>query len=395
MPGPLDGIRIIDLSVALTGPLAVGTLCDQGADVIRIERPGFGDQARFVGTRAGGISAMTQVANRGKRAAVINVSDPRGHQMLLELVADADVFVENYRPGVTARLGITYDDLTAVNPDLIYVSITGFGPDGPYSDRPVYDTVIQAQAGMADNQRGTNDDAPIFLRQLAADKITAYTASQAITAALLARERGNGGQLVELNMLDANIAFLFVDGAGHEVVLDADHSGATSAAATNTPLRLLDGFAAVTPVTDEQFHGLCASFDVDSSDPRLATIMERFAHPELMSDAMRQVRVNAEAVPVATARQRMSDNGVPYGIVLDVADVPADAQVLHNQTFIEHDHPAMGRIRQTRPPVTFHATPATLRELSAGTVGQHTDEVVTELGYGDQLDELRAAGVIQ
>ena len=395
MPGPLNGIRIIDLSVALTGPLAVGMLCDQGADVIRIERPGFGDQARFIGTKMGGHSAMTQVANRGKRAIVVNTADDRGRAILFQLIKDADVLVENYRPGVTERLGISYDRLREINPELIYVSITGFGPDGPYTSRPVYDTVIQAQSGLADNQRGANDDSPAFLRQLVSDKVTAYTACQAITAALLARERGAGGQLVELNMLDANIAFLFVDGAGHEVVLDGDHSGPTSATATNTPLRLADGFAAVTPVTDEQFHGLCTSFDVDSSDPRLTTIMDRFANPEVMSNAMRTVRVNATSVPLATARARMDTNGVPYGVVVETADVPFDDQVIHNKTFVEHDHPAMGRIRQTRPPVTFHATPAEIRELSAATLGQHTDEVLTELGHADSIAQWRAEGVIQ
>ncbi|MYJ41454.1 MAG: CoA transferase, partial [Acidimicrobiaceae bacterium] len=209
MPGPLDGIRIVEMSVAVTGPLAVTLLVDQGAEAIKVEEPGFGDQGRYVGVASGGISALFQMCNRGKRSVAVDCTHPKGRDIVLDLAAGADVFVQNMRPGVVERLGLGYDDVSTRNPGVVYASLSGFGPDGPYAHRRVYDSVIQAQAGLVGNQTGINDASPRFLRQAAADKITAYTAAQAITAALLARERGAGGQHVQLAMLDASVAFLF------------------------------------------------------------------------------------------------------------------------------------------------------------------------------------------
>ena len=190
MPGPLDGIRIVEMCVAVTGPLAVTLLVDQGAEAIKVEEPGFGDQGRYVGVASGGISALFQTCNRGKRSIAVDCTHPQGRDIMLDLAADADVFVQNMRPGVVERLGLGHDDVSARNPDIVYASLSGFGPDGPYAHRRVYDSVIQAQSGLVGNQTGINDASPRFLRQAAADKITAYTAAQAITAALLARERG-------------------------------------------------------------------------------------------------------------------------------------------------------------------------------------------------------------
>lgn len=394
MAGPLDGIKILDLSVALTGPLATGMLCDQGAEVIKIERPPFGDQVRYVGTTSGGMTAMFQVANRGKRSMVVDLTTAVGVELVLALAAEVDVVVHNYRPGAVDRMGIDYETIAAVNPDVVYCSLSGFGQTGPYTHRRVYDTVIQAQSGLADNQRGTNDDKPIFHRQLTADKVTAYTACQAITAALFARAMGRGGQHIELSMLDANIAFLYVDGAGHEVALDGDHRGPTSASASNSALELADGYAAISPVTDAEFHGICAAFDVDSSDPGLATMADRFGNKELMSEAMRKVRAAAAKVSVEDASRRMDEAQVPYGLVLSVADVPHDAQVVANGTFFEHVHPTMGRIREPRPPALFESTPSELRGLDAPTLGQHTDEILGEVGWADRAAQLRSAKVV-
>ncbi len=394
MAGPMEGVTILDLSVALTGPLATGMLADQGAAVIKVERPPFGDQVRYVGTNANGITSMFQVANRAKRSIVIDLTDPRGVELVLEMAKSVDVFIHNYRPGAVERMGIDYETVKTLNPDVVYASLSGFGQSGPYTERRVYDTVVQAQSGLADNQTGLNDENPVFLRQLMADKVTAYTACQAITAALFAKAMGRGGQHLELSMLDANVAFLFVDGAGHEVALDGDHRGPTSAAATNTALALADGFMAITPVTDAEFHGLAKAFGVDSSDPRLATMAERFSNRETMNGVMRQIREAATSVTVADACAAMDANDSPYGVVLSVAEVPDDPQVQANELFIEHTHPVMGRIRQTRPPVIFDGTPNELANLDCPTLGQHTEELVAEIGWADRIDELRQDGVV-
>lgn len=396
MPGPLDGIRIVEMCVAVTGPLAVGLLVDQGAEAIKVEEPGFGDQGRYVGVASGGISALFQMCNRGKRSIAVDCTRPQGRAIVLDLAADADVFMQNMRPGVIERLGLGYGDVSARNPHIVYASLSGFGPDGPYAHRRVYDSVIQAQSGLVGNQTGINDESPRFLRQAAADKVTAYTAAQAITAALLARERGASGQHVELAMLDASVAFLFADSAAHEVALDNDQRHlAQSFSAHQRAIALADGHVVVAAVTDSEFHGMAKAFGVDSSDPRVATMRDRQRHKEHASKVFRAVHATAAAMTVAEAEQALDRHEVPFGIVLGVEDVAAEAQAVHNQLFTEHDHPVMGRVRQPRPAARFSATPAELRQPSSPTHGQHTDEVLKELGLTDSIDRLRADGVIK
>ena len=394
MPGPLDGIRIVDLSVALTGPLAAGMLVDQGAACIKVEQAPIGDMVRWIGSSVAGVSSMFQIANRGKRSIVLDLQQDEGRAILDDLIVEADVLVQNFRPGVAERLDIAYADVAAVNPDIVYADLTGFGPEGPYSHRRVYDTVIQAHSGMAASQTGPNDEHPKFLKQLACDKVTAYTACQAITAALFARERGHGGQHIELSMLDACIAFLFASAADHEIILDGDHSGPQSVAANNTPLAFDGGFAAITVPTDDEFHGLARALNVDSSDPDVATVQDRSRNREKSMAVHREVRKNATQISIDEGAERMDANQVPFGIVRAVHEVPDDPQVVANDLFTTFDHPAAGRIRHHRVPARFHGSPTTFRDPAAPTLGQHSDEVVAETGRGDRIEELRASGVI-
>ncbi len=391
----MDGIRIVDLSVALTGPLAAGMLVDQGASCVKVEQAPTGDLIRWLGSTVAGISSMFQVANRGKRSIMVDLRHAAGLAIIRDLIAEADVLVQNFRPGVAERLGVAYDDVRSIRPDIVYADLTGFGPGGPYSQRRAYDTVIQAQSGLAASQTGINDDQPKFLKQLVCDKVTAYTACQAITAALFARDRGAGGQHLELSMLDACIAFLFVDGADHEVVLDGDHSGPQSVAANNTPLVFDGGFAAVTVPGDDEFHGLASAMGVDSSDPDLATIQDRARNRDKAMAVHRAVRQRATGFTVAEAEALLEANQVPFGIVRAVDEVVGDPQVVANEVFSEFDHPAAGRVRHHRPPTRFHGTPCELREPAAPTLGQHSDEIVAQTGRADLIDELRASGIIR
>ncbi len=396
MAGPLDGIRIVEMCVAVTGPLAVTLLVDQGAEAVKVEEPRYGDQGRYVGVASGGISALFQMCNRGKRSVAVDCTHPQGRDIVLNLAAGADVFVQNMRPGVVERLGLGHGDVSARNPDIVYASLSGFGPEGPYAHRRVYDSVIQAQAGLVGNQTGINDESPRFLRQAAADKITAYTAAQAITAALLARERGASGQHIELAMLDASVAFLFADSAAHEVALDNDQRHlAQSFSAHQRAIALADGHVVVAAVTDDEFHGMARAFGVDSSDPRVAGMSDRQRHKEQTSVVFRAAHAAAAAMPLAEAVEALDRHQVPFGVVLDVEDVAGDAQAIHNQLFTEHDHPAMGRVRQPRPAARFSTTPAELRQPSSPMHGQHTDEVLKELGLAGSIDVLRAEGVIR
>ena len=396
MTGPMDGVRIVEMCVAVTGPLAVGLLVDQGADAIKVEEPGFGDQGRYVGVVSGGVSALFQMCNRGKRSVAVDCTDPRGLEIVLDLCAEADVFVQNMRPGVVERLGVGYGEVSARNPDVVYLSLSGFGPDGPYAHRRVYDSVIQAQSGLVGNQTGINDDSPRFLRQAAADKVTAFTAAQAITAALFARERGAGGQHIQLAMLDAAVGFLFADAAAHEVALANDQPHLSqSFSAHQRAIAFADGHAVVAAVTDSEFHGMAKAFGVDSSDPQLATMADRQRNRPETSAVFRAVHAAATAMPLAEAVEALDRHQVPFGVVLGVEDVAADAQAVHNELFEEHDHPAMGRVRQPRPAARFSATPAQLRQPSSPTHGEHTDEVLGQLGWGDRIAELRDDGVIK
>ncbi|MDH3755581.1 MAG: CoA transferase, partial [Acidimicrobiia bacterium] len=245
--GPLDGVKVLDISIALTGPYAAALMADQGAEVIKVERPDIGDIARYVGVAVNGMSSLFLVCNRGKRSLAVDLQTPEGVDIVARLAAEADVVIQNYRPGVMDRLGLGYDHVRAHNPDVVYVSLSGFGPTGPYRDRSAYDTVIQAYAGLAANQADPDDEVPTFLRQTAADKVTALFASQAIAAALFARAQGRGGQHIELSMTDAVVSFLWADAAANEVLTESDNSQHSSFVAGFRPMRFVDGWGIVTP----------------------------------------------------------------------------------------------------------------------------------------------------
>lgn len=394
MPGPLAGIRILDLSIALTGPYASVLLGDQGAEVIKVERPGIGDLARWVGVSVNGVSALYQACNRGKRCIAVDISTAEGQDIVRRLAAECDVFIQNSRPGAMPRAGLAWDDLSAGRDDLVYLSLSGFGPVGPYADHGAYDTVIQAYAGLATNQADPAVGEPVFIRQTAADKITAMYAVQAITAALLARERGQGGQHIELSMTDSVVSFLWADCGGNELLLDADGSMSSSFVQGSKPLRFLDGWGIATPTSDADFHGMCEALGVGGhEDPRVATIGERRNHPELTGQIMHRCHEAANAMTVAEASALMQERKVPFGLVVSQADLPDDPHARAIGLFEESEHPVAGRLRQPRHPARFAGTPATVGGPSPS-LGQHTDEILGEIGLGGRSDELRAAGII-
>jgi crotonobetainyl-CoA:carnitine CoA-transferase CaiB-like acyl-CoA transferase len=390
----LRGIRILDCSIALTGPYAVALLADQGAEVVKVERPGIGDIARWIGVSVNGISALFQMCNRGKRSIAVDVQREEGRDLVRSLAKDADVFVQNFRPGVIERLGLGYDDLRAANPELVYVSISGFGPDGPYAAKGAYDTVIQAYGGLAATQADPDTQEPQFLRQTAADKITALMAAQAITAALFARERGDGGQHLRLSMLDAVVSFLWADAAGNEVLVDADGTQPSSFVTSFRPLRFLDGWGIATPTSDADFAGLCRAFGVKGyDDPRVATIGQRTQHRALTRTLIDQCYVVARDLTTSAAMARLEAERVPCGVVLSPTELAADPHAQAMGLFEESQHPNAGRLRQPRHPTQFLRTPARLGG-PAPTLGEHTDEILAELGWADRRPTLRQDGIV-
>jgi crotonobetainyl-CoA:carnitine CoA-transferase CaiB-like acyl-CoA transferase len=394
--GPLAGIRIVDLSIALSGPWAVGILADQGADVVKVEPPGIGDIGRWVGPAIGGVSAMAQIANRGKRSIAVNLQTEPGRDVVRQLSAQADVFVQNFRPGVIERLGLGYRELSAANPQLVYVSISGFGASGPYAHKSAYDPVVQAYGGLAAVQAGAAGE-PQLIRHTAADKITALTASQAITAALFARERGvggAGGQHLELSMLESVVNFVWADAAGNEVLLDSDGKQPSSFSRDQKLWPTKDGYVIAAPVSDGDVAAICRGVGVDGyDDPKVATIIARRQNPEAFQALLRRVYAAVSAMTTAEAIRGMEAERAPCGAVLGPAQLHLDPQVVALGMLEDSTHPSAGRVRQPRPAARFGATPARTG-APAPTIGQHTDEILAELGMREQIAALRAAGAV-
>jgi crotonobetainyl-CoA:carnitine CoA-transferase CaiB-like acyl-CoA transferase len=394
MTKPMEGIRVLDLSIALTGPYAATLLADQGAEVIKLERPGIGDVARWIGVSVNGMSALFLMCNRGKRSIAVDLHRPEGRDIAMDLAARSDVVIQNFRPGVMDSLGLGYEAVRRQNPDVVYASLSGFGSVGPYRDRSAYDTVIQAYAGIATNQADPVDGIPVYLRQTAADKVTALYASQAITAALFARARGLGGQLLELSMMDAVTSFLWVDSAGNEVLLDSDHSQNSSFVAGFAPLRFSDGWGNVTPTSIADFAGMCRALGVDGwDDPRMATLEERNKHRDYTAELMDLCSAHAVNMTMAEASERLEQERVPFAMILSPDELTRDAHAQAAGLFEERAHHIVGRVRFPRHPAQFAGTPATTTDASPG-LGEHTDEILTESGLGDRIADLRAAGTV-
>jgi crotonobetainyl-CoA:carnitine CoA-transferase CaiB-like acyl-CoA transferase len=392
--GPLTGVKVLDLSIALTGPYAVALLADQGAEVVKVERPGMGDIARWIGVSVNGMSAFYLACNRGKRCIAVDLATDAGRQIGLALAATADVIVQNFRPGVIDRLGLGYEAVRALNPEVIYCSVSGYGPEGPYSHRSAYDTSIQAYGGFAANQADPNGGPPTFLRQNAADKVSALYACQAITAALYARASGRGGQHLELGMADACVSFLWAESAGNEVLLDSDGSQNSSFNAGFQPMRFLDGWGIAVPTTDADFAGICKALSVEGfDDPRIATGAERRKNRDVLEPILDMCYAMAANLTQAEASEYFERERVAFAMVLSTAEIVDDPHAQAIGLFTEFDHPVAGRARLPRHPTQFHGTPAALGGF-APALGEHTDEVLSHLGLEDRIEELRATGVV-
>src|SRR5262249_21206142 len=283
---------------------------------------------------------------------------------------------------VVERLGVGYDDVRAVNDRVVYASLSGFGPIGPYANKGAYDTVIQAYGGFAANQADAETGEPRFLNQTAADKVTALYAAQAITAALFARERSGTGAHVQLAMLDAVTSFLWADAAGNEVLQDADRSQPSSFVQNFRPFRFLDGWGICTPTSDANFAGMCRAFGVDGyDDPRVATIMQRSQHRELTGRLMNRCYEAATMMTTADGIGALEANNVPCGVVLSPEELAADPHARSIGLFEESHHPTAGRLRQPRHPAEFSGDRPPLGG-PAPLLGEHTDEILRELGFG-------------
>jgi crotonobetainyl-CoA:carnitine CoA-transferase CaiB-like acyl-CoA transferase len=393
MPGPLDGFRIVDLTGMIAGPLATMLLADQGADVIKVEEPGRGDHTRAAGNRSGGLSASFLNNNRNKRSIAIDLKSAEGRALFLRLAAGADAVVQNFRPGVVERLGIGYDDVAEVAPEIVYVSMSGFGERGPWAGKPVYDPIVQAVSGLASVQGGSDRNRPRLVRTIVPDKVTALTAAQAITAALLARQRSGRGQHVRLSMLDSVLQFLWSSDMGGQTFVGREVSAQRAASYIDLIYETEDGHMSVSVMTDAQWAALARAV----GRPEWLED-ERFATPELRDlniDA--RLELIQSVLATGTTRHwldRLEAEGVPCAPVLTRKELIRHPQVLAGETVLESEHPVAGRLRHARHAARFEATPAEIRS-GAPLLGQHTDEVLAELGLdAEDIRALRATGAV-
>ncbi len=394
--GPLTGIRVIDLSAVISGPFGTAMLADQGADVIMVERADSYDIVRGAGplVPGSGISAFFASMNRNKRNIVIDLKQEQGQELLKELVKDADVVVQNFRPGALERLGLGWNVLSSINPDLIMCSVSGFGTDGPYSHRPAFDPVVQSIAAYPWVQMD-DDGRPNLMATAVCDKVTSMQVAQSILAALVARANGAGGQHIELAMVDVAVHFLWPEAMWKNTYLDHTMDDMPNLSEIYKLYQTKDGWVIVYSVaTQQHWKSMCTVLGRPdlANDPRFADLQGRVRFGGAVNDEIQ-----------AITRGMSSDELVK---LMDAADVPVapvntrssmieDPHIRHRGLLVESVHPVVGRIRQVRPPARYSKTPSSIRR-HAPSSGEHTDEVLRDLlGRTDeQIAALRTANVV-
>ena len=387
---PLSRFTVLDLTRARSGPTCVRQLADWGADVVKIEAPDpAGD-----GDNGGRQSSDFQNLHRNKRAMTLDLKAPEGRDIFMKLVATADVVVENYRPRVKDRLGIGYDSLKSVNPRIVLGSISGFGQDGPYADRPGYDQVAQGMGGLM-SVTGLPGHGPVRAGTAIADITAGLYCAMGVLAALLEREVSGEGQWVDSSLLAAQVAVMDFQAARWTV----DREVAPQAG-NDHPLYMPtgmfetgDGFINIAASGDTMFARLCEALGTAHllDDPRFADGPARGTNRAALSEAIGAVtrtRSTAEWV------ERLNGAGVPSGPVYSLDATFADPQVEHIGMAAPVDHPTRGRIELVGQPVRFHRTPWRLRN-ACPEMGEHTDSILAGLGYReDEIERLRERGVL-
>lgn len=393
MSGPLDGYRILDLSAVISGPYCTMILADQGADVIKVEPPGHGDFTRGAGNKSSGLSAAFLNNNRNKRSITIDLKSPDGVALVKRVAATCDVLVQNFRPGVVDRLGVGESQIREAAPDIVYVSISGFGESGPYAHKPVYDPIIQALSGLASVQGGSDQQRPRLIRTILPDKLTAITASQAITAALLARAKTGQGQHIRLSMLDTVTAFLWSSDMGAQTYVGKTVSQQRAASFIDLIYETSDGYMSVAVMTNAQWEALTRAVERPEwlDDPRFAT-------PELRDLNINERLSLIQSVLIERSTDewmvRLEAEGVPCVPVLTRQQMITHPQIEAGGILLETDHPTAGRLRQTRNAARFSETTPEHRR-GAPLLGEHTAEILRESGVTtEEEQQLRADGII-
>jgi crotonobetainyl-CoA:carnitine CoA-transferase CaiB-like acyl-CoA transferase len=392
MAGPLEGVRVLDLTTMVAGPVAAMMLGDQSADVIKVESPA-GDLMRRFAFGRNGMSASFLSCNRNKRSLAVDMKSAEGLEIVKKLIVTADVLMHNFRPGAAARLGLGEDAVRAVRPEVVYVSISGFGERGPYANQRAYDPVIQALTGLAEIQRDRDTGRPRMVRTIIADYTTALTAAQAITAALFAKQRSGVGQHVRIAMLDSMISYLWPEAMPSLTFVGDEQDPSDAEVGPDLIFATQDRYISAGALSDDEWAGMCRALNREDliNDPRFKTARDRAIN------AVERREITTAELEKWTAHEileRLLANDVPSAPVLSRFELLSDPQVKASQIFEVHESSEVGKVRQPRPAARFDRTPSMIRKL-APALGADNELILSELGYSvEQVERLKLKRVL-
>jgi len=382
--GPLKGVKIIDLTTMVSGPMGAMILADQGAEVIKVE-PLAGDQLRHMAATHNGVNAPFYSCNRGKKSLAIDLKSEEGKDVLLNLVKESDVFMQNFRPGTIDRMGFGYEKLKEINPNLIYLSISGFGDKGPYAQSRVYDPVIQALSGATDIQADRDSGTPKMFRIVVADKVTSLTASQAVSSALYAREKTSMGQHIKLSMLDSVIAFFWPEGMTGLVFKENEFDVRKLQGSQDLIYEAKDRYITAGAVSDAEWIGMCNALKMEEliEDERFSSSAARVINAE------ERKRITGKEIKKWNSEdilERFQVEGVPSAPLLDRMELMNHEQIIANQTVFRKEYEGFGEVRQAKPAAFFENTPSEIQR-PAPKLGEHGKEIILSLGYDNEYLE--------
>ena len=390
--GPLEGIKVLDLTSMVSGPVAAMMLGDQGADVIKVE-PIHGEQLRHLGEPHNGIPATFFSCNRNKKSLAVDLKDEAGKDILWALIKTADVLLQNFRPGAMARMGFSEEKVREKNPGIIYVSISGFGENGPYSHKRVYDPIIQGLSGATDIQADRKSGRPNMIRIILADKVSALTAAQAVSSALFYRERQGEGQHIKISMLEATIAFFWPEGMSGLTYAENETDVRKTFSSIDLIYETKDGYLTISVISDKEWKGICEALERQEliTDERFKSSLARRRNAEERREVIGEEvskRSSAELLQILDA------NDVPCAPLLDRAELMEHPQIVESETVLRESYKGFGEVRQARPAARFQLTESSLR-LPAPKLGQHSREILESLGYDEaKCEALIATNVI-
>ena len=390
--GPFRGIKVLDLTTMVSGPVAAMMLADQGAEVIKVEPPD-GEQMRHFGGAHNGVNAMFYSCNRGKRSIALDLKSDRGKAVLSDLIRGTDVLLQNFRPGAMERMGFGEPSVRALNEKIIYVSISGFGEHGPFAHKRVYDPVIQALSGATDIQANRETGKPAMFRIIIADKVTSLTAAQAIAAALFHRERTDEGQHIRLSMLESMLAFFWPEGMGGLTFAEREFDVTRGQGTMDLVFETQDGYITAGAISTKEWVGMCRALGREDliDDERFATPRARGRNGD------ERKRITAAEIakwPRDEILARLDANDVPSAPLLTRMELMDHEQIRVNQS-IERNHvDGFGEVRQATPAARFSASPSSIQG-PAPRLGEHSVEILAELDYDeDRTSALVDAGVV-